>query len=202
MQSNQKLINSDKKPIELFQEWFEEAKKSEINDPNAMNLATISSDGKPSSRIVLLKSYDDKGFVFYTNSNSKKGRAIKNNDSVALNFHWKTLQRQIRIEGNVSQISNAEADEYYNSRPLGSRIGAWASLQSEELDDRSTLTKRVEEFEKKFSDNNVPRPSHWSGWNLSPLTIEFWLDGDSRIHERLKYSKDNNGIWTQSLLSP
>jgi len=106
MQSNQKLINSDKKPIELFQEWFEEAKKSEINDPNAMNLATISSDGKPSSRIVLLKSYDDKGFVFYTNSNSKKGRAIKNNDSVALNFHWKTLQRQIRIEGNVSQISN------------------------------------------------------------------------------------------------
>ena len=149
MQSNQKLINSDKKPIELFQEWFEEAKKSEINDPNAMNLATISSDGKPSSRIVLLKSYDDKGFVFYTNSNSKKGRAIKNNDSVALNFHWKTLQRQIRIEGNVSQISKAEADEYYNSRPLGSRIGAWASKQSEELGDRSILIDRVKEFEKK-----------------------------------------------------
>ena len=171
MQSNQKLINSDKKPIELFQEWFEEAKKSEINDPNAMNLATISSDGKPSSRIVLLKSYDDKGFVFYTNSNSKKGRAIQNNDSVALNFHWKTLQRQIRIEGNVSQISNAEADEYYNSRPLGSRIGAWASLQSEELDDRLTLTKRVEEFEKKFSDNDVPRPVSYTHLTLPTILL-------------------------------
>ena len=199
MQSNQKLINSDKKPIELFQEWFEEAKKSEINDPNAMNLATISSDGKPSSRIVLLKSYDDKGFVFYTNSNSKKGRAIKNNDSVALNFHWKTLQRQIRIEGNVSQISNAEADEYYNSRPLGSRIGAWASLQSEELDDRSTLTKRVEEFEKKFSDNDVPRPSYWNGYLVKPVLIEFWQDMPFRLHDRLEFRMENDGWVTRKL---
>ena len=199
MQSNQKLINSDKKPIELFQEWFEEAKKSEINDPNAMNLATISSDGKPSSRIVLLKSYDDKGFVFYTNSNSKKGRAIKKNDSVALNFHWKTLQRQIRIEGNVSQISNAEADEYYNSRPLGSRIGAWASLQSEELDDRSTLTKRVEEFEKKFSDNEVPRPLHWNGYLVAPVLIEFWQDMPFRLHDRLEFRMENDGWVTRKL---
>ncbi len=199
MQSNQKLINSDKKPIELFQEWFEEAKKSEINDPNAMNLATISSDGKPSSRIVLLKSYDDKGFVFYTNSNSKKGRAIKNNDSVALNFHWKTLQRQIRIEGNVSQISNAEADAYYNSRPLGSRIGAWASLQSEELDDRSTLTKRVEEFEKKFSDNDVPRPSYWNGYIVTPILIEFWQDMPFRLHDRLEFRMENGGWVTRKL---
>ena len=201
MQSNQKLINSDKKPIELFQEWFEEAKKSEINDPNAMNLATISSDGKPSSRIVLLKSYDDKGFVFYTNSNSKKGRAIKNNDSVALNFHWKTLQRQIRIEGNVSQISNAEADEYYNSRPLGSRIGAWASLQSEELDDRSTLTKRVEEFEKKFSDNDVPRPSYWNGYLVKPVLIEFWQDMPFRLHDRVEFRKEKNN-WVSRKLYP
>ena len=199
MQSNQKLINSDKKPIELFQEWFEEAKKSEINDPNAMNLATISSDGKPSSRIVLLKSYDDKGFVFYTNSNSKKGKAIQNNDSVALNFHWKTLQRQIRIEGNVSQISNAEADEYYNSRPLGSRIGAWASLQSEELDDRSTLTKRVEEFEKKFSDNDVPRPSHWNGYLVTPVLIEFWQDMPFRLHDRLEFHRENDRWVTRKL---
>ena len=199
MQSNQKLINSDKKPIELFQEWFEEAKISEINDPNAMNLATISSDGKPSSRIVLLKSYDDKGFVFYTNSNSKKGRAIKNNDSVALNFHWKTLQRQIRIEGNVSQISNAEADEYYNSRPLGSRIGAWASLQSEELDDRSTLTKRVEEFEKKFSGNDVPRPSYWNGYIVVPILIEFWQDMPFRLHDRLEFRMENDGWVTRKL---
>ena len=186
MQSNQKLINSDKKPIELFQEWFEEAKKSEINDPNAMNLATISSDGKPSSRIVLLKSYDDKGFVFYTNSNSKKGRAIKNNDSVALNFHWKTLQRQIRIEGNVSQISKAEADEYYNSRPLGSRIGAWASRQSSVLKNREELMNSIERYKNKYPDEaNVPRPNHWTGWHLSPSSIEIWLDGDSRIHKRL-----------------
>tara|TARA_B100001175_G_scaffold289520_1_gene273331 strand:- start:95 stop:700 length:606 start_codon:yes stop_codon:yes gene_type:complete len=201
MQSNQKLINSDKKPIELFQEWFEEAKKSEINDPNAMNLATISSDGKPSSRIVLLKSYDDKGFVFYTNSNSKKGRAIQNNDSVALNFHWKTLQRQIRIEGNVSQISNSEADEYYNSRPLGSRIGAWASLQSEELDDRSTLTKRVEEFEKKFSDNYVPRPLHWNGYLVTPVLIEFWQDMPFRLHDRLEFRRQND-LWLTRKLYP
>ena len=199
MQPNQKLINSNKKPIELFQEWFEEAKKSEINDPNAMNLATISSDGKPSSRIVLLKSYDDKGFVFYTNSNSKKGRAIQNNDSVALNFHWKTLQRQIRIEGNVSQISNAEADEYYNSRPLGSRIGAWASLQSEELDDRLTLTKRVEKFEKKFSDNDVPRPSHWNGYLVKPVLIEFWQDMPFRLHDRLEFRIENDDWVTRKL---
>ena len=201
MPTNQKLINSSKKPIELFEEWFEEAKKSEINDPNAMNLATVSSDGKPNSRIVLLKSYDDNGFVFYTNSNSKKGRAIQNNTNVALNFHWKTLQRQIRIEGNVSQISNAEADEYYNSRPLGSRIGAWASLQSEELDSRLTLTKRVEEFEKKFLDNDVPRPSHWNGYLVKPVLIEFWQDMPFRLHDRLEFKKIE-GSWLARKLYP
>ena len=150
MTTEPNLINSNKKPFDLFQEWFEQAKKSEINDPNAMNLATISPNGKPNSRIVLLKSFSDEGFVFYTNSNSKKGKAIENNSNVALNFHWKTLQKQIRIEGIASQISKKEADEYYNSRPIGSRIGAWASLQSEELSSRSTLVKRVSEFETKL----------------------------------------------------
>ncbi len=201
MSTEPNLINSDKKPFDLFQEWFEEAKKSEINDPNAMNLATISSDGKPSSRIVLLKSYDDKGFVFYTNSNSKKGKAIQNNVSVALNFHWKTLQRQIRIEGNVSQISGAEADKYYNSRSLGSRIGAWASLQSEELDDRFTLTKRVEEFQKKFSDNDVHRPSHWNGYLVTPVLIEFWQDMPFRLHDRLEFRRQND-LWVARKLYP
>ena len=201
MHSKQILINSKKKPIELFKEWFEEAKKSEINDPNAMNLATISSNGKISSRIVLLKSYDDKGFVFYTNSNSKKGKAIQNNRSVALNFHWKTLQRQIRIEGEVSQISNRDADEYYNSRPLGSRIGAWASLQSEELDDRSTLTKRVEEFERKFSDNDVPRPTHWNGYLVTPIIIEFWQDMPFRLHDRLEFRREKDS-WVSRKLYP
>ena len=190
MLTDQKLINSNKKPIELFEEWFDEAKKSEFNDPNAMNLATISSDGKPNSRIVLLKSYDDNGFVFYTNSKSKKGKAIKNNSSVALNFHWKTLQRQIRVEGDVSQISNSEADEYYNSRPLGSKIGAWASLQSEELDDRSTLIKRVEEFKKKFSNNDVPRPSYWNGYLVKPNLIEFWQEMSFRLHDRVEFKKE------------
>ena len=154
MSTEPNLINSNKKPLALFEEWFEEAKKTEINDPNAMNLATISSNGKPSSRIVLLKSFDKNGFIFYSNSNSKKGKAIKENKSVALNFHWKSLQRQIRIEGNVSLISSKQADDYYNTRPLGSRIGAWASLQSEELDDRSTLKKRVNDFEIKFKSKN------------------------------------------------
>jgi pyridoxamine 5'-phosphate oxidase len=201
MLTDQKFINSNKKPIELFEEWFDEAKKSEFNDPNAMNLATISSDGKPNSRIVLLKSYDDNGFVFYTNSKSKKGKAIKNNSSVALNFHWKTLQRQIRVEGDVSQISNSEADEYYNSRPLGSKIGAWASLQSEELDDRSTLIKRVEEFKKKFSNNDVPRPSYWNGYLVKPNLIEFWQEMSFRLHDRVEFKKEKEN-WVSRKLYP
>ena len=186
-------------PIKQFSDWYDDAIVSEKKNPDAMALATVSSEGVPSVRMVLLKGYGEDGFVFYTNSNSKKGRAIKNNDSVALNFHWKTLQRQIRIEGNVSQISNAEADEYYNSRPLGSRIGAWASLQSEELDDRSTLTKRVEEFEKKFSDNDVPRPSHWNGYLVSPILIEFWQDMPFRLHDRLEFRRENDGWVTRKL---
>ena len=201
MLTDQKFINSNKKPIELFEEWFDEAKKSEFNDPNAMNLATISSDGKPNSRIVLLKSYDDNGFVFYTNSKSKKGKAIKNNSSVALNFHWKTLQRQIRVEGDVSQISNSEADKYYNSRPHGSKIGAWASLQSEELDDRSTLIKRVEEFKKKFSNNDVPRPSYWNGYLVKPNLIEFWQEMSFRLHDRVEFKKEKEN-WVSRKLYP
>ena len=150
MSTEPNFINSDVNPLSLFKEWYEDAKKSEINDPNAMNLATISPNGKPSSRIVLLKSFNEQGFIFYTNSNSKKGKSVKSNTNVALNFHWKSLQKQIRIEGTVSIIESSEADQYYNSRPLGSRIGAWASQQSEELDDRSSLLNRVEEYEKKF----------------------------------------------------
>ena len=201
MSTEPKLINSNTNPLSLFEEWFEDAKKNEINDPNAMNLATISTDGKPSSRIVLLKSYNDQGFVFYTNSNSKKGRAIKNNTNVALNFHWKSLQKQIRIEGNVFVIGNSEADEYYNSRPLGSRIGAWASMQSDELDDRSSLLNRFQEYEKKFQNSNISRPSHWNGYQVKPHLIEFWQDMPFRLHDRVEFRKEKDN-WVSRKLYP
>ena len=201
MSTEPNLINSNTNPLSLFEEWFEEAKKSEINDPNAMNLATISPDGKPNSRIVLLKSYNNQGFIFYTNSNSKKGRALENNTNVALNFHWKSLQRQIRIEGAVSVIDNAEADEYFNSRPLGSRIGAWASMQSEELDDRSSLLHRVKEFEKKFQNTNINRPPHWNGYIVKPELIEFWQDMPFRLHDRVEFRKKEKN-WISRKLYP
>tara|TARA_B100001173_G_C15842135_1_gene485089 strand:- start:35 stop:640 length:606 start_codon:yes stop_codon:yes gene_type:complete len=201
MSTEPNLINSNTNPLSLFEEWFEDAKKNEINDPNAMNLATVSSDGKPSSRIVLLKSFNDQGFIFYTNSNSKKGKAIKNNTNVALNFHWKSLQKQIRIEGNVSIIGNAEADEYYNSRPLGSRIGAWASMQSDKLDDRSLLLNRVVEFEKKFQNSDISRPSHWNGYQVKPCLIEFWQDMPFRLHDRVEFRKEKNN-WVSRILYP
>ncbi len=201
MSTKLNLINSDINPLSLFKEWFEYAKKSEINDPNAMNLATISADGKPSSRIVLLKSYNEDGFVFYTNSNSKKGESIKNNKYVALNFHWKSLQKQIRIEGIVSVVSSAEADEYYNSRPKGSRIGAWASKQSEELDDRSSLLNRVEEYEKKFENTNITRPPHWNGYLVNPNLIEFWQDMPFRLHDRVEFKKIKES-WVSRKLYP
>ena len=201
MSSEPNLINSNTNPLSLFEEWFEEAKKSEINDPNAMNLATISNDGKPSSRIVLLKSYSDQGFVFYTNSKSKKGKSIKNNTNVALNFHWKSLQKQIRIEGTVSLIENAKADEYYNSRPLGSRIGAWASMQSEELNDRSLLINRVKEYEKKFENTNISRPPYWNGYLVNPNLIEFWQDMPFRLHDRVEYIKQLDN-WVSRKLYP
>ncbi len=201
MTTEQILINSNKKPIDLFIEWYEEAKKSEVNDPNAMNLATISSDGKPNSRIVLLKSFDERGFVFFTNSNSKKGKAISFNENVALNFHWKSLQKQVRIEGVVSIISKDEADKYYNSRPIGSRIGAWASLQSEELNERFTLIKRVSEFENKFKLKNIPRPSHWNGYLVKPELIEFWQEMPFRLHDRLEFKKENEN-WVKRKLYP
>ncbi len=201
MSTELNLINSDKNPLSIFEEWFEDAKKSEVNDPNAMNLATISNEGKPNSRIVLLKSYDDQGFVFYTNSNSKKGRALQNNCNVALNFHWKSIQKQVRIEGTASFIEKTKADEYYNSRPLGSRIGAWASKQSEQLDDRSSLLERVAEYEKKFQDTTVKRPPHWNGYIVKPNLIEFWQDMPFRLHDRVEFKKDN-GNWTSVKLYP
>ena len=190
-------------PIELFKVWMDEAKKSEPNDPNALSLATSNKDNLPSVRMVLLKEFNQNGFVFYTNLNSQKGNELKENPNAAMCFHWKSLLRQIRISGTITQVEDSVADKYYNSRGYDSRIGAWASKQSKELKNRDELENSIKKFKKKFNDeNNVPRPSHWSGWNLSPTRIEFWLDGDSRIHERLNYTIDKSGNWIKSLLSP
>ena len=190
-------------PIELFVDWFNEAKKTEINDPNALALATVGQNGIPSVRMVLLKDFNEKGFVFYTNLNSRKSTEIKFNLNASMCFHWKSLLRQVRITGKLSNVSDVDADNYYNSRSYGSRIGAWASNQSSILKSRDELIKSIEEFKKKFpNEKNIPRPKHWSGWNLNPIEIEFWLDGKDRIHERLRYTKKNNTKWERNLLSP
>ena len=190
-------------PFELFEKWFEEAKKKEINDPNALALGTASKTGLPSVRMVLLKGFDKNGFVFYTNLNSQKGKEMKENPNATMCFHWKSLLRQIRIVGTLKQVDNKTADYYYNTRGYDSRIGAWASKQSSVLKTRDELLNSLEDYKKKYSNkDNVPRPDHWSGWNLKPSSIEFWLDGDNRIHERLKYSLDKNNNWIKDLLSP
>ena len=189
-------------PINLFREWFNEAKKSEINDPNAVALGTIDYKGYPSVRMVLLKDYNDDGFVFYTNFNSDKSKAIKKDPKISMCFHWKSLLRQVRIIGLASKVSEEEADNYFNSRSYGSRIGAWASEQSSELNNREDLLMSIAKYKEKFpNEKKVPRPQHWSGWRLKPEEIEFWLDGENRIHERLKYIKEKN-IWEKVLLSP
>ena len=190
-------------PFKLFEKWFEEAKTKEINDPNALALGTANKVGIPSVRMVLLKSFDKNGFVFYTNLNSQKGNEIKNNPNATMCFHWKSLLRQIRITGTLKKVDDKVADDYYNSRAYESRIGAWVSKQSSVLKSRKELLENLESLKKKYNDKkNVPRPDHWSGWNLKPSSIEFWLDGDNRMHERLKFSLDENNNWIKSLLSP
>ena len=196
-------ISDIENPIDLFKAWYESAKQSEINDPNAVALATSDNFSIPSVRMVLLKDYSDDGFVFYTNLNSKKSNDIKINPNASMCFHWKSLLRQIRIVGKIYPVERKEADEYYNSRAYGSRIGAWASQQSEVLTDRNVLIKNIEYFKKKYPDKKkVPRPSYWSGWKLKPSKIEFWLDGENRVHERLEYNYLEKNTWERKLLSP
>tara|TARA_B100001175_G_scaffold313317_1_gene320716 strand:+ start:680 stop:1312 length:633 start_codon:yes stop_codon:yes gene_type:complete len=195
-------FEDEQNPIVLFKKWFEVAKKSEINDPNALSLATSTSSGIPSVRMVLLKGLTEKGFVFYTNFNSKKGSDLKKNPKASMCFHWKSLRRQIRISGKTTVIDNKEADEYYNSRAYGSRIGAWASSQSQIMNNRKVFLDKIKEFEKKYPDQkNVPRPPHWSGWRVEPDNIEFWLEIKNRVHERLNYRKEN-GKWLREILYP
>ena len=195
------LINQNLNPFDLFREWFEEASKKEINDPNAMSLSTLSKDNKISSRIVLLKDFNENGFIFYTNFKSKKGISILSNPNVALNFYWKSLHKQIRIEGKAFKVNDKEADEYFSSRPRGSKIGAWASDQSSELSNRKKLDENFSFYNKKFFEDNVPRPPHWSGFRVEPLLIEFWQEMPSRLHDRLEYKKENNK-WTTRKLFP
>tara|TARA_X000000368_G_C22881358_1_gene645451 strand:+ start:95 stop:727 length:633 start_codon:yes stop_codon:yes gene_type:complete len=197
-----KCFEETNNPIELFKKWFAKAEETEINDPNAVAVATADDKSQPSVRMVLLKGLSDKGFVFYTNFNSRKGEELKNNFKASLCFHWKSLRRQVRVLGNVEEVTSEEADEYYNSRPYKNKIGAWASSQSKELDKRETFLKKISELEKKYEKQKIiPRPPHWSGWRVLPKEIEFWLDGEGRIHERLVYIKENEK-WIKKLLYP
>ena len=200
MLKHKDLIDFKKNPFELFNNWFDLASETEINDPNAMTLSTILNN-QPSSRVVLLKSHDEEGFVFYTNSNSKKGKSINENNNIALNFHWKTQNRQVRIEGQAKIVSSEVADFYFNSRPRGSQIGAWSSNQSEELISRSELIDKIKKSETKYADQNIPRPLHWNGYLVKPKLIEFWQEMPFRIHDRVLYTLLNNN-WEIKKLYP
>ena len=189
-------------PIELFDNWFKVAKSEEINDPNALALATSDENNQPNVRMVLLKGLNDNGFVFYTNLTSKKGKEINNNNKASMCFHWKSIRRQVRILGKLEKVSDNEANNYFESRPYKNKIGAWASTQSKILKSRDEFLNKIKDYEKKYPNNDaVPRPEHWSGWRLVPSEIEFWLDGEGRIHERLIYKKLDNK-WNKNLLYP
>ena len=189
-------------PIQLFKTWMDEAKKTEPNDPNAFSLATADKNGVPSVRIVLLKDFSKHGFTFYTNLDSPKSLDIESNPKAEMCFYWKSLQRQVRVFGSINKVKDEIADKYFSSRDYGSKIGAWASEQSRILQNKNEILKRIDGFKKTYPENgNVPRPENWSGWILVPTMIEFWLKGSSRIHERLRYSKESNN-WIKNLLNP
>ncbi len=189
-------------PYAEFADWMAEATRTEPNDPNAVCLATCTPDGRPSARMVLLKGVDARGFVFYTNLESRKGGELAANPHAALCFHWKTLQRSVRVEGAVEPVSDAEADAYYASRSRGSRIGAWASRQSRPLEGRFALEKAVAEYTLKFGAGEVPRPAHWSGFRVLPARIEFWRDMPFRLHERRVFTAAADGGWETGALFP
>ena len=188
-------------PFQLFDEWFAEAQASEPNDPSAMALATAGSDGQPHVRMVLLKAHGPDGFVFYTNQQSAKADELRENPRAALLFHWKSLRRQVRVEGEIEGVSEVEADAYFATRGRDSQLGAWASDQSRPLDSRATFEQRFEDMKRRFDGRDVPRPAHWGGYRVRPARMEFWSDRPHRLHERRLFTRADGG-WTEGLLYP
>jgi pyridoxamine 5'-phosphate oxidase len=196
-------FTEENEPFSLFGTWLKEAEASEINDPTAVALATVDADGLPDVRMVLLKDFDQRGFVFYTNFESRKGQEILGSMKAAMCFHWKTLRRQVRVRGPVEIVSNEEADEYFKSRARGSRIGAWASKQSRPLESRFALEKAVAEYTARYVIGEIPRPDHWSGFRIKPTSIEFWKDGAFRLHDRIEFRRETpDGNWSKIRMYP
>ncbi|PDT16327.1 pyridoxamine 5'-phosphate oxidase [Rhizobium sp. J15] len=190
-------------PFKLFAEWLKEAEASEPNDPNAVALATVDEDGLPNVRMVLLKGFDDDGFVFYTNFESQKGREILGQKKAAMCFHWKSLRRQVRLRGPVEIVTDGEADAYFKTRARGSRIGAWASKQSRPLESRFALEKAVAEYTARYALGDIPRPAHWSGFRIRPTSIEFWKDQKFRLHDRIEFRRPSpEGEWEKVRMYP
>jgi pyridoxamine 5'-phosphate oxidase len=194
--------NAEKNAIKQFDCWWEDAIKSNIDEVNAFTLATVSAEGKPSARILLLKGYAESGFVFFTNYNSHKGRELAANPNACMVFFWKELERQVRLEGSIEKVSGAESDEYFFSRPEGSRLGAWASPQSEVIAERGVIENNLAKIERQFAEKKINRPPHWGGYRLKPLLIEFWQGRPNRLHDRLQYTLQLNGEWKMERLAP
>ncbi|MBD8649614.1 pyridoxamine 5'-phosphate oxidase [Rhizobium sp. CFBP 13726] len=196
-------FTQESEPFTLFGSWLKDAESSEINDPNAVALATVDEHGLPNVRMVLLKGYDEDGFVFYTNFESQKGEEILGQKKAAMVFHWKSQRRQVRLRGPAEIVSDADADAYYATRPRGSRIGAWASKQSRPLEGRFALEKSVAEYTAKFAIGEIPRPPHWSGFRIRPVSIEFWHDRPFRLHDRIEFRRDTpDGAWEKVRMYP